>query len=288
MQRRSSNVDKPKNLLRKKPLTNRATQTKAFIKALSLFLIFFSSLYSKNDLPEFGVISIPKSGTHLINKAVYLLTGYEPRPGLPNPIKPEENVFYYMHFPLAESVVTVTGSPVNYFSSVKKIIMIRDLRDVCISTVYHILKNRWPAFEKLDWFQTLSFDDQLMYVITNDLPLFPYSKCFSDAVFWINNSDALVVRFEDLVGSKGNGSDELQKSELTKIAKFLEIDIDSNSIDQLAKELFGIDSGLLTYTFRKGKINEWKTLFNEQHKEAFKKRFNPSLILLGYENDGNW
>lgn len=39
---------------------------------------------------------------------------------------------------------------------------------------------------------------------------------------------------------------------------------------------------------RSGKIGEWRELFNENHKNLFKKLYPGTIVALGYEKDDNW
>ena len=43
-----------------------------------------------------------------------------------------------------------------------------------------------------------------------------------------------------------------------------------------------------TKTFRKGTIGQWKEVFNTNHIQAFKNKWNAYLIDFGYETDPNW
>ena len=69
---------------------------------------------------------------------------------------------------------------------------------------------------------------------------------------WIEDKQALVIKFEDLIGEKGGGEDDLQKRTLLSLCNHLGAPIDK--VGYVQSNLFG-DTGR---TFRKGEINSWK------------------------------
>jgi hypothetical protein len=191
----------------------------------------------------------------------------------------------------------------------KKIVCIRDLRDVCICITHKINETGlWPGFhndlEKLAVFRALSFDQQLLYVINYKYDPVQLEENFQltlpivaqQAIKYIQNSDALIVRYENLVGEKGNGTRAKQCEELKKIAKFL--NLENINFENIANNLYGNQvepnhfSGKKfkdnSNTFRSGKCGSWKNVFNQEHKQAFKKKFGSALISLGYEKDNDW
>jgi sulfotransferase 6B1 len=91
------------------------------------------------------------------------------------------------------------------------------------------------------------------------------------------------VKFEDLIGEKGGGSLPRQQETIIRIAQYLGYKLSQADLQTIIDNLFGG-----TYSFREGKIGEWKHYFNDQHKTAFKKIAGQLLIDLGYENDFNW
>jgi hypothetical protein len=102
---------------------------------------------------------------------------------------------------------------------------------------------------------------------------------------WINSKKMLTIKFEDLVGSKGGGSDEVQAKTIYAIAAHLGITLSQEKFDYIKNNMFGSSP-----TFREGKIDGWKKHFTPEMKQAFKKvpGANQLLIELGYEKDSNW
>lgn len=217
-------------------------------------------------------------------------------------------LFQKSHFPYTHCCLSPTLLNHYAFSSIKQIIGIRDLRDVCVSIVHQIRKGVWPEFthnpEKTKKFQSLSFDEQLLFVIEQEYEVAPpeimlqlgIAKVAEQATQLIQNPSILICRFEDLVGSDGGGSNESQKELLQKIGQHIGLNLTSKEIQALSDNIFGNkadpfgkgDFANYQSTFREGKIGSWKNAFKEVHKEAFKKRLGQALIALGYEKDLHW
>jgi hypothetical protein len=102
---------------------------------------------------------------------------------------------------------------------------------------------------------------------------------------WMRANNVYTVRFEDLVGSKGGGSDAAQEKTIYGLAQHIGITLSQEKFAHVKNKLFG-NSG----TFREGKIDGWKKNFTPAMKKAFKKvpGANQLLIELGYEKDENW
>ena len=94
----------------------------------------------------------------------------------------------------------------------------------------------------------------------------------------------LTVRFENLVGARGGGSDAVQRNEIEKIAAHLGMRLTPDDIDCVIEKAFNPKSP----TFRKGLIGDWKSHFTPEHKDAFKRVAGQLLIDLGYEKDFEW
>ncbi|HSX04726.1 MAG TPA: sulfotransferase domain-containing protein [Rhabdochlamydiaceae bacterium] len=285
----------------------------AAILVISAFLSIFSNtpLYAMEagSAPPFALITIPKSGSHMLIKALHLLTGgisvWHTR--FPSFYTiPSNEGFLYTHFCLSPQL----ERDYKELAKLKKIISIRDLRDVCVSIVYQIRKSVWPGLSHEEWmaFRRLSFDEQLNFVINyeydveeiakkapNSLQV-SVSKVAAQAIQYCNDSNNLVCKYEDLVGAVGGGSDELQMRKLRDIAKFLEISISESRLQEIAMSLYGDGfnpfgkEGFKNYgsTFKNGKIGSWKSAFNEENKIAFKMKLGQALIALGYEQDDRW
>lgn len=281
----------------------------ACLKFLFLILpIFFiyGSISGKEHEP-FVLLTIPRSGSHLAIKTLHYMTGLAP---LWHTDFPEDfniyskDKFLYTHLQVSDEL------ELDYMRRphLKKIVNIRDLRDVCISMVSFIVKKPWPGMsvkERKDFLNS-SFDEQLLFVINYDYELnseknnaniqVSIKKVAEQAVKYSKDPNYLLCRYENLVGPDGGGSKEAQVKELKRIANHIGLSFGEKNIEHLSKILYGnhIDPFKkenfkdFKSTFRKGAIGSWKELFKEEHKEAFKKNLGQALIDLGYTKDNNW
>ena len=95
---------------------------------------------------------------------------------------------------------------------------------------------------------------------------------------------AYVVRFEDVVGAGGAGSDEKQLEVVKGIFNYLEIPIDDSKAQHIATNARSDK----TQTFRTGRTRNWETVYDQELKDAFRAVAGDLLIELGYEEGLNW
>lgn len=252
----------------------------------------------------FTVFTIPKAGSHLLIKTLYLMTGGVPKWHLslpPNSVIPSPNEeFLYTHFGLLPHL----EEEYSKFPKLKKILLVRDLRDVCLSIITHIKNGKpWRGIsgETKELFLKLSFDDQLLFIINHDLGDYPtfnaaVIKIAEQVVRFCKDSRNLICRYENLVGVEGGGSKKAQIEEVKRIANYIGVKFTPQEIRKMAAKLYGDEydpfgqEGFEGYksTFAQGRIGDWKIYFKEEHKQIFKQKLGYFLIALGYEKDNNW
>ncbi|MBA2367864.1 MAG: hypothetical protein H0V82_02430 [Candidatus Protochlamydia sp.] len=271
---------------------------------LSLFL--FGQCYSiENVKSDFLVLTVPKSGTHLIMKMLHMLTAktHANNYALFNPITAfnfreddpsihisselverafliwkRSNVFPIFHFNMAEDFHLFWLNHPNYV----KIIQIRDLRDVYVSCVFHQLEN----IEKE--IGPCTFDQKLLYLICLDNKptknnIIRLKKNAEIAVEWMQDPETIVCRFEHLAGEKGGGSLTAQREQIITIANSLNINLNSAQLNWITNNLFGTETGPpLLSTYREGKIGSWRNYFTDEHKRAFEEHLGEIQLNLGY------
>lgn len=132
--------------------------------------------------------------------------------------------------------------------------VIRDPRAVLASFVPYILYDKHHFLHKL--FQTLSENERYMAALDgialDNNALKPLKESCQALDPWLNNESTHIIRFEEIVGSAGGGSNKTQLKVITELAELL--DIPESKITGVAKELYGPGR----HTFRKGKIDSWK------------------------------
>ena len=179
----------------------------------------------------------------------------------------------------------------------KTLFIYRDLRDVAVSHA------RWVTKEERIFLHNIylnfnSFDEQLMSSIKGVSVGSPFGSNVSQPDIgsdflrwkgWVDDANTYAVKFEDLVGERGGGSEEKRLYIIEQILAHLSISMSSQQVkEKFASYVLNPDE---SHTFKKGgkgNIGGWKTFFTEEHKKEFKKVAGQILIDLGYEQDFNW
>jgi len=255
------------------------------------------------------VIAIPKSGSNLLTKCVGIILNRVMDEiifgrNLPFPqsvyelsskdlygiIEETKRVVWHTHLmykPEHARAFVETGSSI-FFGY-------RDPRDLVVSFARFMQRfpEIWRGADKVP------LNDLIMdLILSNNLfPNNPPAKSildlYSKYLPWINVSGCYSVRFENLVGARGGGSDKVQIQEIKNIAEHVGVILTDARAKDIARKLFGG-----TWTFQAsqdmagkdnaGKIGSWKYCFTQEHKRAFKEVAGQLLIDLRYEKDFNW
>ena len=77
---------------------------------------------------------------------------------------------------------------------------------------------------------------------------------------WTENRSIYSVRFEDLIGAKGEGDPLTQPQTIKDMLDFLGIEYDNKKIDLLCKNIFYKKAR----TFHSGQIGKWKKEFSPE------------------------
>jgi hypothetical protein len=285
--------------------------------ALTIFRSFVLKTTGKEMQYPVFLDSVPKSGTHLLAKA---LLGF---PGVAHsgkhmdrktiaefvdkdvayPTKGREDINIQSDFPwikrLFQSIpagqfltahlpyhpaIHETLERMNF----KILVMMRDPRDVVLSWADYIAKEKNhllnPFFKDTDRdYRIICGIKGVSSEITKTRRQPPIADLINGHMRWKTRGGAFLVQFEQLVGEKGGGSRESQYHLLEQLMDYLEIKKTSKALDQICDTLFGG-----TYTFNSGTIGRWRTQFTDEHKALFKKETGRLLIDAGYEKDTNW
>ncbi|KAG6559630.1 hypothetical protein RHABOEDO_000292 [Candidatus Rhabdochlamydia oedothoracis] len=244
------------------------------VKRILTILIFFSISCYADFSYDLAILTIPKSGTHLLEKSLGLITRQEFKLGQTVLINGKLVLFNHL-WPEMNSVI--------YNQNKFKVILFRDPRDALISQMFWMEKQKtWPGATKnqIDAFLSMPEYEKINFLIDIPVGMFYYFNLCSEL---LDDSQVIAFRFEDLVGPEGGGCRLRQEETLKKLALILGQAITTNEITEIALQLFGN-----TKTFRKGQIDIWKQYFSDEHKSLFKKKMGEYLIKLGYEKDNQW
>ncbi len=201
-----------------------------------------------------------------------------------------KNRFSTTHWPYTAEFADYLKS-----KSIQVIFSIRDPRDVLVSLAFMVSKSVErgksidPVLVMNDFIDARQenyihwgVEEHQSYPLVFDKGITGFMSMY---LGWLSHPGVCLIRFEDLVGEKGGGSDAAQVETIQRLASFLNIDVDDKKIKYVQENLFG-GSG----TFRDGQIGGWKKYFTPEMKAAFKAFPGACQLLidLGYEVDCDW
>jgi hypothetical protein len=161
--------------------------------------------------------------------------------------------------------------------------ILRDPRDVAVSQMHHI-KRRKEHFAHEAFLKLPSDHERLLVSIRGGelggRKLQSLDERYRQFLGWQDEDNAIVVRFEDLVGPRGGGSAEAQRRTVERVARHVGLEPDERMMRTVEENIFGVSK-----TFRKGQIGGWRSEFSEEHARASREVAGPLLVELGYEAD---
>jgi hypothetical protein len=259
--------------------------------------------------------SIPKSGTHLLDRLLVLL-GFEMVEGGIRPhlvmgrYRPVRRLLRGRGEKVTVGVVSpqqvsrrwlakrLSGVPEGGFvnahcvyspeladlfgrEGMRVVCILRDPRDVAVSQL-HYIKQRKQHFAHADFMALPSDRERLMVSIRGGelggRELQPLDRRYRQFLDWERNGGAAMVKFEDLVGVEGGGSAEAQRLVVERVAAHLGMTVGEGTMRAVEEGLFGVGR-----TFRRGQIGGWREEFSGEHERAVQEVAGPLLAELGYE-----
>lgn len=260
--------------------------------------------------------SLPKSGTHLVGRALKI-AGYAERPGIfgeqmfqsRSALRRGVKRVVYAPFPRSYTVgidipVRVGRIPIDrrlrniheaefcmahlgYSKPLVEtiedlglvpLLIIRDPRAVLASFVPHVLRE--PGNILHDAFRELEPEQRYHAVLDggtfDGLELRPLrDRCAVALAPWFESDQTLVLRFEDLIGPQGGGSEQAQRDSIDTL--FARLEIPRDRAPKVVDELFGGSR-----TFRKGSVDSWRQEIPESVQARFDATIGDVLQAWGY------
>jgi hypothetical protein len=164
--------------------------------------------------------------------------------------------------------------------------ILRDPRDVAVSQMHHI-KQRNEHFAHEAFLKLPSDHERLLHSIRGGelggRRLQSLDERYRQFLGWQDADNAMMVKFEDLVGPRGGGSVEAQRRTVEQVARHIGLEPDERLMRTVEENIFGESK-----TFRKGQIGGWREEFSEEHTRAAREIAGPLLVELGYEAGPGW
>ncbi len=167
---------------------------------------------------------------------------------------------------------------------VRHVFVVRDPRDVAVSTVFYALRERRHPLHS--YFARLPDLRSRLEAAIRGEPAIDFQSAgerLEASAGWLD-PPTHVVRFEDLVGRRGGGSANAQADALEGLLGFVGVRNDEPTVQSVAGRLFSGD----TRTFRKGTIGQWREHFDRELAEQFQAVAGAQLVRYGYEADAGW
>lgn len=240
--------------------------------------------------PRVLCVSIPKSGTHLLERALCLhprlyrkllptLTNASLRrwgglDGLLAKVRPGQVIASHLRFDAAfPDVVDRRHVPA--------VFLVRDPRDLVISQANYVARRSDHRFNPL-FAERAGSRERLELAIVGDPEhgLRSVGERLQVYAGWLS-SDALVVRFEDLVGPGGGGDPHRQTEAVRAIYRHIGLTIEDDFVTQVCGRLFSSESP----TFRRGSIGQWRDLFDDELEGLFDRTAGDMMSAYGYGSD---
>jgi hypothetical protein len=237
--------------------------------------------------PSILTVSIPKSGTHLLERALCLypllyrkllptinpdnINKFGGLPQLLDSLKPGQILVSHLLYSDLNAELVRT-------SDVRCIFMIRDPRDIAISESFYALKNKRHVWHRL----YASLPDSMSRIrvaIEGDASV-NYPSILTRINYftgWLY-ANVHVVKFEDLIGSAGGGSQSKHIETLTAVFDHIGLTLNDHEVVALSSNLFSSVSP----TFRQGKIGQWQTYFDNELNAIFSAVAGDLLGKYGY------
>ncbi len=166
-------------------------------------------------------------------------------------------------------------------AGMRTVCILRDPRAVAVSQMHYI--KRLKTHPVHDAFVGLPHDgDRLMFAIRGGElgghRMLSIDERYRRFAGWSGEPEAVMVRFEDLVGPQGGGSAGAQRQAVASVAGHLGLEADEGMLDRIGENIFGAGQ-----TFRKGTIGGWREEFAPEHERAAEEVAGALLAELGYE-----
>ena len=244
--------------------------------------IFFRLTNGSSKYPKLLINSIPKAGTHLLERAIILHRSFY-RKLLPT--LTEENIKNYgglesvskkltnSQIILAHLTYSKLKEKIIIENDIKCIFTIRDPRDILVSDAYHLGRQKKHRLYHL--FKTLTINERINLLLRGDDKnnLMPFAEFINQFLGWLN-SKAYVVKFEDLVINSHK-----RETTINNIYEFLGIILKKKEKNHILDNLISSASP----TYRAGGQDRWSNYFSKDSLYEMSPSMTDVIENLGYK-----
>ena len=230
---------------------------------------------------------MPKAGTHLVERALCLhprlyralvpavldrnvaaLGGFE---RLVDRLRPGRVLVTHLRYD--PSLVQAMEQ-----ANCHSVFTIRDPKDILVSSVNYALGERYHPRHNI-FAQEPTMKARLLLAIHGD-PSRGVLSIRERLEYWNGwlQSGSVIVRFEDLIGSRGGGSNERQFAVLQGLYRHLGIEDDAPLVHSIGGRLYSSESR----TFSRGAIGRWREVFDSELEEAYLEAVGDAAASYGY------
>jgi hypothetical protein len=181
------------------------------------------------------------------------------------------------------------------WSGVAHVFIVRDLRDVAVSQAHHIISSDGKRFlhpAKEAYTLLGGFDEVLMAVIEGLGPFPGVMDRWGRYAGWLHVEETLVVRYEEARENLEATARAVLEHGLGQIYPLQgeQIKVEASIFDQQVRGMLATGGNpQLSPTYRKARVGDWREVFTEEHKAAFKRTDQDGwLVQMGYENSEKW
>jgi hypothetical protein len=160
---------------------------------------------------------------------------------------------------------------------IKPIFIYRDPRDCLVSAVHYAFNGKPEHISKM--LGGLSEEDALLALLSGRDSLIPFARWYDAYRSWLDVPDSIPLRFEDIIGGRGGGTDARQKECFENLVSGLGIQVTREVFDTALSKAFNPRAG----TFRSGQIGGWRKSFSKNVVQEFELKAGHLLNLWGFK-----
>ncbi len=171
---------------------------------------------------------------------------------------------------------------------IRPFFVIRDPRDVVVSQSFFVMKEEKHYLHR-DFAAMATQKERLLASIRGLRERGGAVRCqgiaerLESIAPWMGEPGVLTCRFEQLIGPRGGGDPDAQVATIQAVAQHLGRTLSAAEARGVGERAFGT-----AWTFRSGRRDGWRELFDDEVKQVFKQHAGRQLVEMGYEPDDDW